>query len=51
MKERKRRRGNDKWKRVEKDKRDRRREGMEGGRVNEKNNIHYPTLRTKTNTF
>jgi len=44
MKEKRRGEENDKWKRVTKDKRDKRRKGMGEGRVDEENNVHYPAL-------
>jgi len=44
MKEGERERENDEWKKMTKNKRDKRRKGMGEGRVNEENNIHYLTL-------
>jgi len=41
MKEGKRERENGEWKRMTRNKRNERRKGMEGGRVNEENNIRH----------
>jgi len=44
MKERERERENGEWKKMTKNKGNKRRKGMGGGRVNEENNIHHLTL-------
>jgi len=51
MKEGERERENGEWKRVTENKRNRRRKGMGGGRVDEENDIRHLAMRIKTDAF